>query len=58
MRLEGCLTVENQLDVERTIKALRTQDDVIQQESNNHKLKSNISTFQHVSTAHYELNYK
>ena len=44
MTAEGCLTVENQLSVERTIKALRTLDDEIQQESNKNKLKSNIST--------------
>jgi hypothetical protein len=41
---EGCPTVENQFGVERTMKALQTLDDEIQQRSNNDKLKSNIST--------------
>jgi len=41
---EGCPTLENQLCVERTIKALRTLDGEIQQESNKDKMKSNIST--------------
>lgn len=44
MTTEGCLTVENQLGVEKVIKALRTLDDEIQQISNNDKFKSNIST--------------
>jgi len=34
MRLEGCLTVENQLDVYNALKALISQDDEIQKESN------------------------
>ena len=44
MTAEGCLTVENQLSVERTIIALRTLDDEIQQRSNKDKLKSEFST--------------
>jgi hypothetical protein len=41
---EGCLTVENQLDVYNALKALISQDDEIQHRSNKYKLKSNIST--------------
>ncbi|WP_291640687.1 hypothetical protein [Clostridium sp.] len=44
MTAEGCLTVENQLDVYNALKALISQDDEIQQRSNKDNLKSNIST--------------
>jgi len=34
MRLEGCLTVESQIDAEKAIKALILLDDEIQQRIN------------------------
>ena len=49
MRLEGCLTVENQLGVEKAMKALRTLDDEIQQrnqqDDNKVKLKTKYQQF-------------
>ncbi|WP_291637289.1 hypothetical protein [Clostridium sp.] len=44
MTAEGCLNVENQLDVYNALKAFISKDGEIQQKSNNDKFKSNIST--------------